>query len=530
MGRLGIDFGTSNTVLAVWDDAQKDGRPWAPGDLSRTLPSGGEDVPVVPSIIHFASTGEQWLGQQVKARNLYESAGTFCWMKTAISRRNPSVVRVDGRNITQADAGRDFLSQVLALAANDLVIGDEEVAFTVPVESFEHYTEWLGGVAEAAGIKRYRFIDEPSAAALGYGAHIQPGNVYAVFDFGGGTLDVAIVRIEHDEDSGGGRKCRVLGKAGEELGGSIIDQWLFNEVLKRNQKHASDDDVRQLSREMLVRCEEAKERLSSNEEAEVSVMNPETGAMIETLFTRSEFEGLLDERGAFDSINKTIRRALNQAVQRGVSEDDVHSVLMLGGSSLIPCVQKAVQGFFGQERVRLDRPLDAVARGAAAFVAGVDFYDHIHHDYAVRWVNPAKSDYEYRAIVPRGTAYPSKEAVARLSIKATYEGQKKLGIAIFEMGDTPRGSGNEQPVEFVFDPTGAARMRTVSVDEADRRARFWMNEHSPTFLEADPPGKPGEARFQVEFSIDGNKRLLITARDLRTQKLVLKDYPVVKLT
>jgi hypothetical protein len=85
-------------------------------------------------------------------------------------------------------------------------------------------------------------------------------------------------------------------------------------------------------------------------------------------------------------------------------------------------------------------------------------------------------------------------------------------------------------VELVFDPSGAARVREVSADDRDRRARFWINEHSPTFLTTDSPAKKGEECFAMEFAIDCNKHLLITAWDLRTGKLQLKDYPVVKLT
>jgi hypothetical protein len=84
-------------------------------------------------------------------------------------------------------------------------------------------------------------------------------------------------------------------------------------------------------------------------------------------------------------------------------------------------------------------------------------------------------------------------------------------------------------LELVFDPGGAARVVSVTADEEDRRTSFWINEQTPTFLEADPPARQGEG-FEVEFGIDGNKRLLITARDLVTGRLTHRDYPVVKLT
>ena len=85
-------------------------------------------------------------------------------------------------------------------------------------------------------------------------------------------------------------------------------------------------------------------------------------------------------------------------------------------------------------------------------------------------------------------------------------------------------------MELVFDPSGAARLVAVSPDERERRECLWVNEQAPTFLLAEPPGKQGEPRFEVLFNIDGNKRLLITARDLKTDRLSYREHAVVKLT
>jgi molecular chaperone DnaK (HSP70) len=531
-GRLAVDFGTSNTVVALWDETRREGVPLFIPDHGVRVPSlgaEGESVALVPSLIHYASAQQRWLGQQVHQHNVYDSPHTFRWMKRYIAHRSPVKVRIDTAEISHFNAGKDFLATVLAFAAADLNLGAEEIALTVPVEAFEHYENWLAEVAEAAGLPRFRLIDEPSAAALGYGTHIQPGNVYLIFDFGGGTLDVAVVLIEEEEAAAAGRRCRVLGKAGTELGGMVLDGWLYQEVLRRCGRRDSDDDVRRLSRALLQECERAKERLSREERAEISVMDPQTGTLLGADLTRGDFEALLDQHEAFRRIDSTIRRAVNLAHERGYGEDTIRAVLLVGGSSLIPSVQRTVQRIFGRERVLLNRPLDAVARGAAAFVAGVDFYDHIQHDYAIRFVNPRRGDYDYRPLVKRGTPYPTTEPVARLTIKATYDGQPQLGIAIYELGERrPREASGA--MELVFDPSGAARVMSVTADEEERRTFFWINEHSPTFLSADPPAQQGEARFEVEFGIDGNKRLLITARDLRTGTLTHRDYPVVKLT
>ncbi|MSU21323.1 MAG: Hsp70 family protein [Pedosphaera sp.] len=528
-GRLGIDFGTSNTVLALCDEGRREGIPVHVPDFGHPYESAGERISVVPSLIHYTQDGRRWIGEQVRQQDLSSSERTFSLIKRYVANRSPVNRRIDGRQISHFEAGRDFLSAVLLFAAEELQLRDEEVALTVPVEAFEHYIDWLTGVAEAAGFPRFRLIDEPAAAALGYGTHIQPGNIYLIFDFGGGTLDVAVALIEDEQRLESGRRCRILGKAGKELGGSSLDAWLMQEVLRQNDRHDSDDEVRRVSAELLGGCRMAKERLSFDERAEVKVAIPGTGTTLSAEFTRSQFDDLLDQHGTFSQIDQTIRRALNAARDRGYGEEHIRSVLMVGGSSMIPSVQKTVQRIFGKDKVRMERPLDAVARGAAAFVAGIDFYDHIQHDYAIRWLNPQKGDYDYHVLVKRGTLYPTQEPLARMTVKATHPGQTELGIAIFEMSQQLE-RGNGESMELVFDPSGAARIVKVTPAEQDRRSCFWVNEPSPTFLQANPPAQQGEARFAVEFGIDAHKRLLITARDLRTGEVTLRNSPVVKLT
>ncbi|TLN14251.1 Hsp70 family protein, partial [bacterium] len=187
-GRLAIDFGTSNTVFALWDAQRGEGVPLHIPDYGKRSLQGNEEITVVPSLIHYAADQRRWIGNQVTEKGLANSRRTFRWMKQYISNRSPIKIRIDEREVTPFQAGRDFLTSVLAIASQEIGLKNEEVALSVPVEAYEHYENWLTGVAEAAGILRFRLIDEPSAAALGYGAHIQPGNVYLIFDFGGGTL------------------------------------------------------------------------------------------------------------------------------------------------------------------------------------------------------------------------------------------------------------------------------------------------------------------------------------------------------
>ncbi len=541
-GRLAVDFGTSNTVVAVWDESLGEGVPWHLAKLGKWTNAisleekppdkTGEAISVIPSLIHYSSDTRACLGRQVCERSLEDSATSFRWMKRYIANRSPVTRQVHGRQVSNSQAGSDFLRLILATAKAELSLNsNDEIALTVPVEAYEHYEDWLAEVARTAGFRRYRLIDEASAAALGYGTHIQPGHVYVVFDFGGGTLDVSVVLIEDSETAATGRRCRVLGKAGHDLGGSSIDQWLFADAIRQSNRRDFDNDVRAMSRQLLGECELAKIALSQRQKADVTILNPQTGAIVVAAeWTRSQFEELLDKHDALTEIDKTIRRALNDAREKGYSDEQVRNVLLVGGGSLIPCVQQMLQRIFGKEKVQLNRPLDAVARGAAAFIAGVDFYDHIQHDYALRHRDSSTGEESFHTIVQRGTPYPTKESVAKLTIRGSFDGQEQLGLAIFELGESRQHIKAGGTLELVYDSSGNARITAVSFEDEDRRNHFWLNEDNPTFLKADPPTQKGQPRFLIEFGVDGNKRLLITVRDILANRLIHRDLPVVKLT
>lgn len=527
VGRIAIDFGTSNTVIAVWEETNQTGKSLHLSDYSSYYQQEKERISIIPSLIHYSNDNRRWLGQQVRQRNLEKNEHTFRWLKRYIANRSPIKRKINNQQISYQKAGTDFLSTVLIFATQELNIGNEEIALTVPVEAFEDYENWLSEVAQTAGMSRFRLIDEASAAALGYGANIQAGDVYLIFDFGGGTLDVAIVLIE-EEDVSAIRRCRVLGKAGCSLGGTTIDQWLYTEVLRQTGYQDNDEEILALSGSILVECEQAKIRLSQQETTDITILNPNTGGIIGAEFSRSLLEDILEEKEAFTDIDRVIRRALNDARERGYTEDNIKAVLTVGGSSQIPAIQRTLKRIFGRDKVMLSNPLDAVARGAAAFVAGVDFYDHIQHDYALRYFNRDKGDYDYRILVKRGTNYPT-ENIARLTIKASHDGQEHLGLAIFELGQQYQNNSRNN-IELVFDFNGSARLSATTPDVQEDRNYFWLNEESPTFLSTSSSVKKGEKCFQVEFSIDGNKRLLITAKDLKTGKLTHKNYPVIKLS
>lgn len=522
--RLGIDFGTSNTVVALWDPITKESSTLEIPEISSAFEHCGRTAHIVPSLINYAEDGRTWIGAQVNERGLQGHPHTIRWIKRYIAGRSQRKFQFGHISRSATDAGTDFLSAILLFAAEGIGNDDEEYGLTVPVDAFEFYTDWLTDVADQSGRPRFRLIDEPSAAALGYGASIQPGNVYLVFDFGGGTLDLAVVLVEESKTSW--QKCRVLAKAGADIGGADIDRWIFQELLKSNGLKHFDDEAIAVSNLVLQSSEKLKIRLSSEVTASTHITNPQSGRVLDLALSRERLAELLEENKLFSKIDRLIRTVLREADARGFDEDSINSVFMVGGSCFIPAIKQTLARTFGSERIYQEYPLDAIARGAAAFVGGVEFFDYIQHDYAIKFFSAERQKHEFKVLIPKGTCYPSKGSIQRYVIKATNPEQRFLGIQIYEMGQKAKDPAVH---EIVFDVSGAARLSQISSAELDERHLFWLNEKRPTFLEADPPAQPGESIFEVQFSIDGNKHLLLTARDLRNNQVSLTEYPVVRL-
>ncbi|MDD1716061.1 MAG: hypothetical protein LUQ01_03590, partial [Methanolinea sp.] len=136
-------------------------------------------------------------------------------------------------------------------------------------------------------------------------------------------------------------------------------------------------------------------------------------------------------------------------------------------------------------------------------------------------------DYDFRTIVRRGQRCPSSRPVSRFLIRGTYEGQTQLGIPVFELHGTAQ-EYQDRSRELVSDPAGGFRL-VESRGDSGQESAFWINEQDPFFLTADPPALPGESRFELSFSLDGNKQLLVSARDLKTGRIIAENRPVVRL-
>lgn len=527
--KLAIDFGTTNSVVAQWD-----------GDKEETIvikvPTlGAEPVEgrpsVVPSLIYVndGKTSAVTCGQQVRDKGLdrQQDNRLFRNFKRGISSTPATEPRViDGAEWTDAQAGRSFVHALIKALPYDLASIDQLV-LTAPVASFEGYLNWLSDVIKDIAPEKIRIVDESTAAALGY-AVTKPGALVMVFDFGGGTLDLSLVQLpESREKTGGflGRLKRdnakqftasVIAKAGHVIGGSDIDGWLTEAMLKRVglTKEQAGDSYNPL----MTVCEEAKIRLSTVESTDITFEI--AGKSYTQTLTRAELETLLEENGFFAALRRVVDKMMHVARQRGIFKEDIHYVLMVGGTSLMPSVQRTLGEYFTDMAVRADKPFTAVAEGALQVAAGFGLQDYLLHTYGIRHLTES-GEHAYDEIIPMGSTYPTPpDRPVEIVLCAAHEGQTEIEFVIgeidaesFSMIEVEYEDG--QPVFVAHAASGERKFNP-------------LNGSQPLRVKLDPPGVVGEDRLQALFTIDEARKLHLYLMDLKTATL-LYNAPIVNL-
>lgn len=533
--RIGVDFGTANTVVARWDEAAGRGEP-VPLDGIDLVREAGTGVAqrLIPSLIAYGHDGRRrWLGAQVaNGQTLLDdpAVSVFQATKSNLTGRAADVPREVGeRRVSGRDAATQFLGDVMAMAVLAVGSDDLEIVATAPVETFDSYRDWLvRDVAGGAGPARLRVVDEATAAAVGYCARMSPGDAFCVIDFGAGTLDITVVLVQEPDAARGGAGVRVISKVGLDLGGNHIDALLAERAAEAAKLPRGDAiGYNRVFRRLLGSAEAAKIALTRSSRAVIAAADPVTGARYSCEITRPEFEQLLKDRDILGRVGRGLRKALDGAAARGYPSDVIAGVFLTGGSCLMPAVQEVVRMQVRPDVVHLDRPLEAVAAGAAGIAGGQELHDHIQHDYEIRHVAES-GEYHFEPLVRAGTSYPTAEPVRTLTLKAIHHGQRRMGINVYERAhDTWRDDSAD--LEIIYDVGGGAHTVPVTAQQRQERVRRWLNEDSPTFLDVDPPAAAGVARFSLDFRIDAQKRLTVSAFDIERRIWVLDRQPVVRL-
>ncbi|MCY7282555.1 MAG: Hsp70 family protein [Cyanobacteria bacterium CAN_BIN43] len=524
-----IDFGTSNTVITRWNSATQQ-----PETL--TLPGFSlkmaQNPPLVPSLLYVedGSSGKVVVGQTVRDRGFDLSGDRrfFRNFKRGIGAEIQGFLpELDGATISFEQVGTWFLTTLLQqLQATDPAL--DSLVFTVPVDSFEAYRNWLTEVCKSLQVSQVRLLDEPTAAALGYGLAEQ--RTVLVVDFGGGTLDLSLVKLEGspeqkplgfllkwgqkvlDESTQRPKIARVLAKAGQNLGGADIDQWLVN--------HFATTQGLATTPLTLRLAERLKIQLSQQAEATEVYFNDETFESYELHLDQENFNKLLEENQFFTRLDESMSQVLQQARRQGLEPADINAVLLVGGTSQILGVKTWIEQYFPPEKVRSERPFEAIAQGALQISQGMEVKDYLYHSYGIRYWDKRNNRHAWHPLINEGQPYPMLQPV-ELFLGASIENQPSIELIMGELG-TETGS-----TEVFYD---GDRLITRSLAGASLAKPLNDNAEARTIAQLTPPGYPGSDRIKVLFWVDESRFLRMTVEDLLTAETLIENQAVVQLS
>lgn len=545
----GIDLGTTNSSLSVWNEERAEPEMVELPDISRAMLL--TETPIIPSCV-FLYHGTTWrdrlgaipfidrrwrIGRQayvgaVAQEMNYDgrSANYVESFKPMLGREATRIMtRANSRAYSAREIARIFLRELLKAAQDTTKEPIRDLTMTVPVDSFEHYRAELQQLASQLGVKRFQTLDEPVAAALGYGLNTERELTLLVFDFGGGTLDVAIVKTTGPGKAG--TPAEVVAKQGLNLGGNNIDVWLLEHfargfgldpaLWRGTEWYQAILDESQRVKEQLYAQDKATLNLSDRMLVELGLRGRERPSL-----TRDEMIQVLTGNGLYTDIEQVVERLLVEGQSKGIAPDDIDEVLITGGSSLLPDVHKVLAERFGRSRLRDWLPFEAVGRGACVFASGHKVQDFIRHDYALLTFDRETKKQEYPVIVPRGTEYPSESVIWEDYFTPTCprnEPATEFELKIFELA---RATGPQK--EIGFDENNRLRV----LDRADNQTVIvCLNETDPTLGKLRPPHAPEkkEARLRIGFGVNADRYLTATVLDLETSTRLMDNQAVVKL-
>ena len=542
MNAISIDFGSSNTVIARWNIATNQPETMIFENLNRPAPLNG----LVPSLVYVRDAEAEIveIGQRVIDQGKERSQPRlFNQIKRRLVANVNFVPKLDGVKVTPEWLGNQFLRE-LSKELRSQQIFASEIILTAPVQAYEKYLRWLEASSTeifapnlpTVQMPRIRILDEPTAAALGYGA-VAPSALVLVIDFGGGTLDLSLVRLPRSENVakwgeqiGVNRsewteyKAEAITKTGYTIGGEDIDQWLVQDYLESREDIADPNAVTNLS-VLKFLMERIKITLSETEVASEIFFDLATQSAIEINYTRAQFEELLERKGFYRVLQSAIDELINRAFNKGILKGDIKHILLVGGCTLIPSVCTFVEDYFKMGKVYSHKPFEAIAHGALMLSQGVSLEDYLFHSYAIRYWDRSAEQWKYQPLFRRGQVYPTRRPV-ELILRVTQPNQSEIALTIGELESRPIGAA-----EVSFDGDRIVMQFGQKAKDTFQPLQSDANgEGSPQAIAMlDPLGQPDCDRLKVLFSISDKRELLVTAIDLLTQRQLLTDYPVAKL-
>jgi len=529
-----LDFGTSNTVIARWNPVT--GQPETININGLSLQQG-QNPPLIPSLVYVedASQSKVVVGQAVRDRglDLVSDPRFFHSFKRGISADIQAFLpELDGQILTFEQVGEWFLTQLISQLTTDEPDSKQCLVLTVPVDSFEAYRHWLGQVCQSLKVEQVRMLDEPTAAALGYGMVNQENLL--VIDFGGGTLDLSLVQMNGgvqaskkplgfvlkwgeklmtQKSAQKAKIARVLAKAGQNLGGSDIDRWVVDYFAATQGLMVTPLTTRL--------AERLKIQLSSQPQAKEVYFNDETFESYELELDRYALENILKGHQFFELLDGSMTQLLQQARRQGIEVSDIDAVLLVGGTVQMPSVQTWVKQYFEPQKIRCDRPFEAIAQGALQLNMGVELQDFLYHSYGIRYWDKRHNRQNWHPLIKAGQAYPMSEPV-ELVLGASVDNQPSIELVVGELGTEAGGT------EVYFD---GDRLITRRLDSRQTQVQPLNDrEGARTIAQLMPSGYPGSDRIKVLFQVDRQRFLRMTVEDLLTNQTLLQNQLVAQLS